>query len=209
MPGTPASSVAAPQGPDSARSAAGFVKEDLPIYGLDAELKARSVAKFDANIESEAAQWVEAITGTKVVSDVWRALRTGQVLCQLVNAIKPDTIARINTAGSPFKERENISNFLRACRALGVQEYALFSTDDLFDGNNMQSVAKCIHALGGALRRSVPEFQGPHLGVADTSKTKRDMKRDLGVASQTGGFYGAMERSHIDLTSNQIVRGGC
>jgi len=195
--------------PTSSRTTVPTPREELPSYGLDAELKAKAAAKYDPNVEHEAAQWVEAITNVRVVDDVWGSLRSGQVLCQLVNQIKPGTIAKINFAGAPFKERENISNFLRACRALGVQEYALFSTDDLYDGHNMMSVARCIHALGGALRRSVPEFQGPHLGVADTSKAKRDQKRDLRPASQTGGFHGAMERSHIDLTSGQIVRGGC
>jgi len=177
------------------------------LYGLDAELKAKALSKYDVDIETEAARWIEALTGVAVADDFYGALRTGQVLCQLVNAIKPGTIGKINCTGGPFKERENISSFLKACRSLGVQEYALFSTDDLYEGNSMQSVAKCIHALGGALRRSVPDFQGPHLGIADTSKAKRDRKRSLGVASQTGGFHGAMERSHLDLTSGQIVRG--
>merc|ERR1712217_783208 len=118
------------------------------------------------------------------------------------------TIAKINESGRPFKERENISNFLKACRDLGVQEYAVFSTDDLYEEKNMWSVIRCIHALGGCLRRSVPEFTGPHLGVADTSRAKRDHKRDLSQATQTGGLHAAMERSHVDITSTAIVRGG-
>ena len=31
------------------------------------------------------------------------------------------------------------------------------------------------------------KLRGPHLGVPDTSNTKRDFKRDLGPVSQTGG----------------------
>lgn len=184
------------------------VADDLPpVYGLDAELKAKAEAKYDTTAEHEAAQWVQDITGVQVVGEFGEALRTGQVLCQLVNCIQPGTIKKINNAGMPFKERENISKFLKACRSWGVHEYALFSTDDLYDEKNLLSVVKCIHQLGGVLQRSVPEFQGPHLGVADTSNAKRDQKRALEQASQTGGLHAAMSRSHVDVMSTGNVRG--
>jgi len=184
------------------------IKEDLPCYGLDAELRAKAAAKYDTEAEEGAAQWIEAVTGEPVLNQFFPALRSGEVLCQLLNCIRPATVLRINQPGSPFKERENISKFLKACRMLGVQEYALFSTDDLYEEKNLQSVVNCIYALGGAVQRSCPNFQGPHFGVQDTSNAKRDMKRELGPATQTGGLYGPMERSHLDVVSNQIVRGG-
>jgi hypothetical protein len=188
--------------------------ELLPLYGLDAELKAKAEAKYDLSAEDEAGQWVEEITGVKVVGEFGESLRTGQVLCQLINNIKPGTIRKINEPGRPFKERENITMFIKACRDWGVHEYALFSTDDLYDEKNLSSVVKCIHQLGGVLRRAVPEFQGPHLGVADCSNAKRDAKRDLAPASQTEGFRNAMGRAHIDILSTGNVRapttrGGC
>jgi hypothetical protein len=185
-----------------------------PIYGLDAELREKALANYDVTAEEQAAQWVEEITGVKVVGDFGAALRTGQVLCQLINHIKPGSIRKVNEAGRPFKERENITNFLKQCRAWGVHEYALFSTDDLYEVKNLSSVVKCIHQLGGVLRRAVPEFQGPHLGVADMSKAKRDHKRDFTSASQTEGLRSAMGRSHIDVVSTGNIRapmnrGGC
>lgn len=185
-----------------------------PVYGLDAELKAKADDKYNSTAEDEVAQWVEDITGVKVMGEFGEALRTGQVLCQLINAIKPGTIKKINDAGKPFKERENISMFISTCRNWGVHEYALFSTDDLYDEKNLASVVKCIYQLGGVLRRAVPEFPGPHLGVADCSHAKRDAKRDLAPASQTEGFRNAMGRSHIDILSTgnvrgPLTRGGC
>lgn len=191
-----------------------LLAEDLPpVYGLDAELKAKREANYDTNAEDEAANWVQAITGVQVVGEFGEALRTGQVLCQLLNCIKPGTIAKINKAGMPFKERENISKFLKACRSWGVHEYALFSTDDLYDEKNLLSVVKCIYQLGGVVQRAVPEFQGPRLGVADTSNAKRDQKRAMENASQTGGLHAAMARSHLDVLSTGNVRapsrGGC
>jgi len=179
--------------------------EEVPAYGLDAELAAKAAAKYDTNAEKEATSWIEAITGSGVVGQFPEALRSGVVLCELLNRIKPGTVARVNAAGKPFKERENISNFLKACRTLGVQEHACFSTDDLYDGKNLMSVVTCIHSLGGAVQQSVPDFRGPHLGVVDASRAKRSSRRELGPATQSGGLSGAMERTHIDV-SNSIVR---
>ena len=184
--------------------------EDLPCYGLDAELKAKAAAKYSHSAEEAAANWVQAVTGHHFQIDFGTTLRSGAILCDLVNCIRPGSISKVNAPGMPFKERENICNFLRACRSFGVQEYALFSTDDLYEEKNLMSVVNCLHALGGAVQRSVPQFPGPHLGVIDTSNTKRDFKRDLGPVSQTGGLRGPLERSHLDVVSNANVRvGGC
>lgn len=193
----------------SPRPRSNSLREEVPSYGLDAELKAKAAAKYDISDEDEAARWIELLTGAEVAGDFFAALRSGRVLCELVNAINPGVVSRVNADGKPFKERENICNFLKACRTLGVQEYALFSTDDLYEENNLLSVVRCIHSLGGAVQRSVPTFTGPHFGVADTSKTKRDQKRDMLPATQTGGLHVAMERSHVDMVTGQIVRGGC
>eukprot|EP00403_Amphidinium_massartii_P021192 CAMPEP_0178400772 /NCGR_PEP_ID=MMETSP0689_2-20121128/15960_1 /TAXON_ID=160604 /ORGANISM="Amphidinium massartii, Strain CS-259" /LENGTH=774 /DNA_ID=CAMNT_0020021575 /DNA_START=392 /DNA_END=2716 /DNA_ORIENTATION=+ len=180
--------------------------DDLPMYGLDRDLQEEQSRKYDTDAEKKAAAWVEEITGYHVTGNFGPSLRTGQVLCELVNRIKPGQIPKINEAGAPWKERENLNKFLAACRQLGVHEYALFSTNDLYDGKNLGAVVRCVHALGGAVQVSVPEFAGPHLGVADTSKAKVDKRRELGVASQTAGFHQVMERSQLDTVSNQIVR---
>jgi len=180
--------------------------DDLPMYGLDRDLQEEASRKYDTDAEKKAAVWVEDITGYHIQGNFGPSLRTGQVLCELVNLIKPGTIGKINEAGAPWKERENLNHFLAACRQLGVHEYALFSTNDLYDGKNLTAVVRCVHALGGAVQKSVPDFKGPSLGVADTSKAKVDRRRELGVASQTAGFHGAMERSPLDVVSGQIVR---
>lgn len=182
----------------------GADKDRLPSYGLDAELARKAAAKYDIGAEDEAAQWIEAITGAQVAGNFSGALHSGRVLCELVNKIKPGIIVKVNSAGMPFKERENISNFIKACRTLGLQEHALFSTDDLYDEKNMLSVVSCIHALGGAAQRVAPDLGGPLLGVADTSNAKRNSKRNLGMASQTSGLSIAMEKTEID-TSNNII----
>ena len=53
----------------------------------------------------------------------WRAgqdsLRSGVVLCKLINRIRPQTIRRINTSQMPFPQRENIKAFCDAARDIG------------------------------------------------------------------------------------------
>ena len=42
---------------------------------------------------------------------------------------------------------ENVSNFLKACRAVGVAEYSLFETVDLYEGKDLGLVVRCLVSL--------------------------------------------------------------
>lgn len=57
-----------------------------PSYGLDAELKAKQDAKYDANLEKEVIAWVNALVpGTNLSpgsQNVHEPLKSGVVLCQ-------------------------------------------------------------------------------------------------------------------------------
>ena len=52
--------------------------------------------------------------GTEIVGGFGEALKDGTVLCQLINAIKPGSVKKVNKPGMPFRELENISAFLTA-----------------------------------------------------------------------------------------------
>lgn len=41
-------------------------------------------------------------------------MRNGVLLCKLVNCIAPGSVKRVNESRMPFKQMENISNFLKA-----------------------------------------------------------------------------------------------
>ena len=87
--------------------------------------------RYDSSLEDQARQWIEDVTGEKIGTDFHASLRDGVVLCILANAIKPGCIRKINTAGMPFKEMENIKSFLTAARSMGLPEHDCFSTPDL------------------------------------------------------------------------------
>jgi transgelin len=73
--------------------------------------------KYDPSSEHEAISWIEAVTGVSPLvpegGTLASALRTGEVLCRLVNKIRPESVKRINVSKMPFKQMENISAFLK------------------------------------------------------------------------------------------------
>ena len=131
-----ASSAASRPGPSSTVRGGG--------YGLDAELAARREATYDHQAEREAQDWIEDVTGEPFVDEFAEELKSGRRLCELINSIKPGAVRRVNDSRMPFKQMENISNFLKACRAVGVTEYSLFETVDLFEGKDIGLVVRCL-----------------------------------------------------------------
>ena len=59
----------------------------------------------------ESLSWVEAVLGRdlgaaslKDQMDFQAVLRNGAVLCELINAIRPGSVKKINTMNAPFKQ---------------------------------------------------------------------------------------------------------
>lgn len=144
-------------------------------YGLDAELARKQLAKYDHQAEKLAIQWIEAVTNEKFPSDFATSLKDGQLLCKLVNIIQPGTISKIETSKMPFKQMENITSFLRACRSMGVAEFEVFETVDLFEAKDLGSVIRCLHALSRSLQRGGTSFRGPFLDVTYAAPSAVDI----------------------------------
>lgn len=147
-----------------------------------------------AELEAHVAKWVEDIVGEsrgEQTTHEW--LRSGTVLCHLLNAIKPGTVPRVNAMNAPFKHMENITYFMDGARALGVPEYAMFGTPDLYEDKSMDAVLRCLFTLGGAVQVHVPGFPGPKLGIP--LQELKDERREKGVANLSAGLQGSMERT--------------
>ncbi|CAM9234954.1 unnamed protein product, partial [Pylaiella littoralis] len=124
--------------------------------------------------ERTAQAWIEAVSGRPCVAygtkQFARNLMSGEILCALVNAIRPGTILHVHESQLGFEQMENIDNFLSACCKLGVPAHALVDTVDVFEMRDTPKVVECVHALGSAVQVSCPAFDGPHLGpTADPS----------------------------------------
>lgn len=103
-------------------------------YGLDAELARKAAERYDYEMEDEAREWIEEISGMEIGEDFGAGLKDGVILCSAANKIHPGVVRRVETKSKmPFKLMENVSNFIKACRTMGVNEFDLFETVDLFE----------------------------------------------------------------------------
>jgi len=175
-------------------------------FGLDAEIAARLAAKYDIGAEQEAQCWMEEVIGEEFPGDFVGSLKNGVLLCKLINSIKPGTIKKINeNTALAFKLMDNITNFIRGCRLLGVPEHDIFDTIDLYEEKDVGLVVQTIHALGRTIQVTVPEFTGPTLGPRLAQRNERvfteEQLRKARLQSQmtgiTAGSQGIMERSEV------------
>lgn len=110
-------------------------------------------AKRDPAQDAEAQEWVESILGAKfpggqAYEDV---LKDGQVLCKLINKLKPGLVAKVNESGGQFKLMENINNFQKALKEYGVPDQDVFQTVDLWEKKDISQVTNTLFALGRAV----------------------------------------------------------
>ena len=91
----------------------------------------------------QAMMWVDCVLGTDLGGqDLHKSLSSGDVLCDLINKIKPGLVTRITRADAcegmsdtrrAAKYRDNLGRYLEACTFLGVRSGDLFTTVDLFE----------------------------------------------------------------------------
>ena len=137
-------------------------------YGLDHDIQQRLLAKQDPAKQAACQRWLEQLTHTTFPSDFQSSLKSGTILCQAVNTVWPNTIAKVNTGSMPFVQRENLVSYINACKAHGMRETDLFMSDDLYEGKNLVSVVDNICALGVLARevRGLPVLAVGHGAVS-------------------------------------------
>ncbi|EIW58780.1 Pkinase-domain-containing protein [Trametes versicolor FP-101664 SS1] len=77
------------------------------------------------------------------------ALRDGYVLCQCLNKLFPNSIARVDRREDGFVRTSNVTKFLAACSTVGLGSDKLFHRDDLIEATSecLARVAKTVIAL--------------------------------------------------------------
>jgi len=121
--------------------------------------------KRDAGQELLVQNWICDVLGQPgMFEDVpyEDVLKSGIVICHLMNKICPGSIKKINEKGSNFKMMENITNFHEALIKYGVDQCDIFQTNDLAEKRDMGSVTNTMFALGRAMLKH-PEWNGPVL----------------------------------------------
>lgn len=67
-------------------------------------MAAKREANYDYEAEAEAQEWIEGVTGVAFADEFGEELRDGRRLCELINAIKPGAVRRVNDSKMPFKQ---------------------------------------------------------------------------------------------------------
>lgn len=142
----------------------------------------KSQSKFSSERAREVMIWIEEVTGLQLGTDFKdqvdfaAILKDGSVLCQLINAIQPGAVKKINTMQAPFKQRENIEMYLKACANYGLKEQDLFQVNDLYENKNLYMIVDNIYSLGGMTQKK--GWDGPVLGVKVAHENKRNFDED-------------------------------
>jgi hypothetical protein len=157
---------------------------------------AKLAAKYDPEVESEVISWFKQLLGadlTPGMRELEKQLRDGILLAKLANEIKAKTgncppaaakmKIKVNTLNAPFKQMENITNFVKFCEAYGVHKTNTFQTVDLFEGRNIPQVLNCIITLGTECQRQ--GFSGPVIGPKPVEKNVREFSEDQLKAGQS------------------------
>ncbi|XP_027873286.1 LIM and calponin homology domains-containing protein 1-like isoform X2 [Xiphophorus couchianus] len=143
----------------------------------------------------EAQKWIEAVTGKSFGDKDFRsALENGILLCELLSAIKPGLVKKINRLPTPIAGLDNLSVFLRGCEELGLKGSQLFDPGDLQDtsiranlkdsdcNRKLKNVLNTVFWLGKAAS-GCPSYSGPNLNLKEFEGLLAQMK----LESDDGG----------------------
>ena len=152
-------------------------------------------------IEQEAIEWImhyvkdADLEGVEGAEQFQEKLKDGKILCNLINAIEPGSVKKINTSKLAFKEMENINHFLNGCTAYGCKAGDLFQTVSLYEGTNMPEVLNGIFALGRKVNKKGKRGIGPM--ESDPNKrefTEEQLRSGEGhIGLQAGSNKGASQ----------------
>ncbi|XP_072320079.1 uncharacterized protein [Eucyclogobius newberryi] len=147
----------------------------------------------------EAQKWIEAVTGKSFGDKDFRsALENGILLCELLSAIKPGLVKKINRLPTPIAGLDNLSVFLRGCEELGLKGAQLFDPGDLQDtsvranlkdsdcNRKLKNVLNTVFWLGKAAR-GCASYAGPTLNLKEFEGLLAQMRMesdDSGESSQ-------------------------
>jgi hypothetical protein len=144
------------------------VPSNASVSSLEHDIATKEEFKYLPELERSARQWIEKIVGDIQPNLTFpQYLKSGVILCKLMNALKPGIIPKINEQNIAYMQMENIERYLQACKELGLRDSDLFNTSDLFNEKNMNLVINNIHILAHFVEK-LPDFNGPKIEVTQT-----------------------------------------
>jgi hypothetical protein len=187
----------------------------MTLYGLDRELAEKNASKYDIGREKQVIEWITLILSEPFPEKPFaEALKDGVILVKylyltrLVNKIIPNSNIKAQVSQMPFKQMENINQFLACLDKLKVPKQDQFQTIDLYEQKNMTQVvdsffafARHAHSLGYTqhlLGPKLAEKQEFHFSDEQLAQGKTIIPLQAGYtggANQSGMSFGT--RRHI------------
>ncbi|OWZ18363.1 hypothetical protein PHMEG_0007562 [Phytophthora megakarya] len=138
--------------------------------------------------------WIESVLKRELpTTDLYEALKSGVVLREMMEILFPDAsncmspISRKYTKRmAPWKERENISVFLRQCKSIGMYDLSLFCTDDLYEGTNMVQVLFCVQHFMMFSEEQVGHLFKPVAKNEPTEFSNQELEMAMSKIEQAG-----------------------
>jgi len=119
---------------------------------------------FDEESAREVKVWISLVTGDDFTGDFGETLRSGALLCKLLNCIKPKTVTDYQVyTTQPADCRGNIAAYLVGVQTLGLSHRDNFQVRDLYEYANLNAVLRSLERLND-LARGVEDFKGPFIG---------------------------------------------
>ncbi|TNM97854.1 calponin-2 [Takifugu flavidus] len=155
-----------------------------PAYGLSAEVKNKIAQKYDLQKEEELRLWIQDVTGHPIGADFQKEMKSGVVLCELINHLAPGSVTKINKKSTlNWHQLENLANFIKAITAYGLKPHDIFEATDLFENGNMTQVQTTLLALASMAKTKGCQTQ-VDIGVKYADKQERSFDEEKMKAGQ-------------------------
>ncbi|KAL4103075.1 hypothetical protein PRIC1_006812 [Phytophthora ramorum] len=144
--------------------------------------------------QREVMTWIETVLKHELpTTDLFEALKSGVVLRETMETLFPDVsncmspISRnYSKRMAPWKERENISVFLRQCKSIGMYDLSLFCTDDLYEGTNMVQVLFCVQHFMMFSAEHAGHLFNPVAKIEPTEFSNQELEMAMSKIEQAG-----------------------
>jgi len=202
--------------------------------GIDKELQAKLASKFDVTKADACLQWIAEATKKEVTGDFEADLKDGYLLCQLLKHISnktyKKTIKKSKHTKQPFVCRTQIQNFVMGCKELGMAETDVCSSQDLYEGDNLNNVVNHLYALNAICYKleASGKYKGPFIAgsnvkFATANKrhfTKEQLAKSAGIVplQNRGGIsddrktdhdsYGIIKTSQVSKAKGVVPKLG-
>ncbi|ORZ35807.1 calponin homology domain-containing protein [Catenaria anguillulae PL171] len=176
---------------------------DVPVYGLDKEIKMKMDGKVSAEQVDDTRRWIEQVLGRDFPTLDQPTLKDGTVLLELLAKVTGDAV-KIQRSNMPFKQMENISMFLKGAEGLGCKAYELFQTVDLYEDKNfgqvviaLSSFARHAHKAGKNVPLLGPKLNDKH----ETNFSDEQINAGRNMPSLLTGGAGIIQPTGLALAN--------